>query len=341
MKRRMPAEWEAQDAVLLAWPHADSDWGPVLEQVTPVYLDLTHQISRFEAVVIVTPEADQVTHLLEREGLFSNRTRIFNIPTNDTWTRDFGPLTVYDDGLPRLFAFGFNGWGLKFACDRDHLVSRRLQQYGLFGEAALETVGMILEGGSIESDGAGTLLTTSECLLGPNRNPHLDRGGVEQKLQQTLGAQKILWLDHGFLAGDDTDSHIDTLARLAPDQTILHVICDDPADEHFTALQQMTAELRNFRSATGASFRLLPLPWPTARYDTDGRRLPATYANFLVINDAVLVPTYADPADATALEVIGLAFPGREIIGIDCRPLIEQHGSLHCVTMQLPLGVLK
>jgi len=341
MRRRFPAEWEAQDAVLLAWPHADSDWGPVLDQVGPVYLDLTHQISRFQTVVIVVPEADRVTRLLEREGLLSNRVRVFNIPTNDTWTRDFGPLTVLEEGRPRLLDFGFNGWGLKFACDRDNLVSRRLKQCGLFGATALESVGLILEGGSIESDGRGTLLTTAECLLSPNRNPHLDRLGIEQVLLQIFGAKKILWLEHGYLAGDDTDSHIDTLARFAPDGTILYVSCDNPDDEHFPALGKMAAELREFRDVLGHSYRLLPLPWPTPRYDTDGRRLPATYANFLAINDAVLVPTYADPADASALEVIGRSFPGREIIGIDCRPLIEQHGSLHCVTMQIPQGVLK
>jgi agmatine deiminase len=184
------------------------------------------------------------------------------------------------------------------------------------------------------------LLTTAECLLGPNRNPHLDRPAIAHELAQRFAVDHLLWLEHGYLAGDDTDAHVDTLARLCPADTIVYVACDDPADEHYTALQRMAAELRGFRTRAGVPFHLLPLPWPQAKYDADGERLPATYANYLVINGAVLVPTYDDPADEQALAVIGTAFPGREIVGIDCTPLIFQHGSLHCVTMQLPKGVL-
>jgi agmatine deiminase len=262
------------------------------------------------------------------------------LPSNDTWSRDFGPLAIYSGNRPQLLDFGFNGWGLKFAAGHDNLISRRLQRLGLFGATPLRTVGLILEGGSIESDGAGTLLTTAECLLNPNRNPHLTRAELEQQLGTLLGVRHWLWLENGYLAGDDTDSHIDTLARLCPDDTIVYVACDDPADEHYDALQRMAKELLAFRSRAGRPYRLLPLPWPRPCFDSDGTRLPATYANFLVVNGAVLVPTYADPADAAALSVIGQAFPGREIVAIDCRPLIRQHGSLHCVTMQLPKGVL-
>ena len=202
------------------------------------------------------------------------------------------------------------------------------------------TQGLILEGGSVESDGKGTLLTTRECLLSPNRNPHLDQAAIEQELARCLGADHFLWLAHGYLAGDDTDSHIDTLARLAPDDTILYVHCDDPEDEHFPALAAMEKELAAFRTKGGKPYRRLPLPWPKARFDGEGNRLPATYANFLIINHAVLVPTYRDPKDSEALAVVAEAFPGREVIGIDCLPLIFQHGSLHCITMQLPEGVL-
>lgn len=337
---RLPAEWEAQDGVLLAWPHADSDWQPLLAQVTPVFLELTRQISRFEQLLIVTPEPEQVTTQLLDAGIALERVTIYPLPTNDTWSRDFGPITVLCDQQPRLLDFGFNGWGLKFVADQDNQITGRLHAAGAFGTTSREICGLILEGGSIESDGQGTLLTTAECLLNANRNPQLNQAQLQAELKQLLGAEQVLWLDHGYLAGDDTDSHIDTLARLAPEQTILYVRCDDPTDEHFSALRRMETQLQGFRSQAGKPFRLLPLPWPQACYDDEGGRLPATYANYLVINDAVLVPSYADPADAVAAQTIATAFPGREIIPVDCRPLIWQHGSLHCVTMQIPQGVL-
>ena len=340
MAIRFPAEWEEQDGVLLAWPHAATDWAPLLEAVEPVFVRLAVEISRREPVVIVAPDLDPVRVALAGSGVDFGRLRLVELPTNDTWSRDFGPLTVFENRQPVLLDFGFNGWGLKFASDQDNQVTRRLAGLGVFGEVQLRTCGLVFEGGSIESDGQGTLLTTAECLLGPNRNPHLDRQAIEHSLLQLLGAEQLLWLEHGYLAGDDTDAHVDTLARLCPDDTIVYVACDDPADEHFPELQMMAEELRAFRTRDGRSFRLLPLPWPQAKFDEAGERLPATYANYLIINGAVLVPTYDDPADAQALAVIGAAYPGREVVGIDCSPLILQHGSLHCVTMQLPKGVL-
>ena len=200
--------------------------------------------------------------------------------------------------------------------------------------------GLVLEGGSIDSEGAGTLLTTTACLLSQNRNPHLNRAGLERALADLLGAERVLWLEHGALAGDDTDAHIDTLARFCPDDTIAYVRCDDPADEHFAPLAAMEAELQGFRTTAGRPYRLVVLPWPRPVFDTDGHRLPATYANFLVVNNAVLVPTYRDPQDAASLETLAALFPGRQVIGIDALPLIHQHGSLHCLTMQLPRGTL-
>lgn len=340
MSRRFPAEWEEQDGVLLAWPHAASDWAPVLSRVEPVFARIAAEIGRFERVLIVAPDAGPVQAALAAADVDLVRVRIVELPTNDTWSRDFGPLTVACDGRPQLLDCGFNGWGLKFACQHDNQVTRRLKQLGVFGDTPLRTSGLILEGGSIESDGRGTLLTTAECLLEGNRNPQFDRAALEKELAALLGTERILWLEHGYLAGDDTDSHVDTLARFCPDDTIAYVACDDPTDEHYAALQRMAAQLRGFRTRNGEAYRLIPLPWPQERHDDEGRRLPATYANFLVINGAVLVPTYADPQDARALAAVGEAFPGRAIIGIDCSPLILQHGSLHCVTMQLPRGVL-
>jgi agmatine deiminase len=338
--RRLPAEWEEQDGVLLSWPHADSDWSDDIELVEPVFAAIAAAISQHERVIIVAPQADQIIELIVAAGGDPQQVTLIHLPTNDTWSRDFGPITIEEDGRLQLLDFGFNGWGLKFAANHDNQITRRLAAAGLFGKHPLQVVGLMLEGGAIESDGAGTILTTTECLLNPNRNPHLDQGEIEAQLKQLLGAQRFLWLEHGSLAGDDTDSHIDTLARLCPNDTIAYVFCDDPGDEHYAALQRMAAQLRTFRTADDRPYRLLPLPWPQACYGPSGERLPATYANFLIINGAVLVPTYDCAQDATALEVIAQAFPDRKIIGINCSPLILQHGSLHCVTMQLPRGVL-
>lgn len=340
MKRRLPAEWEEQDGVLLAWPHKDSDWHPVLHEVEPVFVEIATRISLHERVVIIAPDQGMVQEKLRLAGARMERVTIYEIASNDTWTRDFGPITVLENEKPLLLDFFFNGWGLKFAADQDNQATRRLHQTGAFAATPLKTVGLVLEGGSIESDGNGTILTTDECLLGPNRNPHLSRKDIEAAFAGEFGTERVLWLGSGFLAGDDTDSHIDTLARLCPENTLLYVSCPDEEDLHYSALRQMAAELASFKTCDGHPYRLIPLPWPSPRYDEKGQRLPATYANFLIINGAVLVPTYQDENDPLALAAIAEAFPGRAIIGIDCLPLIEQHGSLHCLTMQLPKGVL-
>jgi agmatine deiminase len=312
----------------------------MLAEVQPVFVEIIRQISRFERVLLTAPAAAEARHQLAEAGIDLDRVTICEMPNNDTWARDFGPITVIYNEKPVLLDFGFNGWGLKFAANHDNLITGRLKAQGVL-LPNLKQVGLIMEGGSLESDGLGTILTTAECLLSPNRNPQLDKGEIEQALAALLGARRVLWLHHGALAGDDTDSHIDTLARICPDNTIVYQGCDNQADEHYGPLKLMEQELQGFSAPDGSPYRLLPLPWPTARFDDDAHRLPATYANFLVINGAVLVPTYNDPEnDAAALAVVGKAFPGREIIGIDCLPLIKQHGSLHCVTMQLPQGVL-
>ncbi|MCL2790933.1 MAG: agmatine deiminase family protein [Desulfobulbus sp.] len=340
MNRRLPAEWEPQDGVLLAWPHADSDWRDNLPEIVPAFVRMVAAISQFERLVIVAPEIAPVREQLHAAGIDTARVALFPMATNDTWTRDFGPITVLEAQGPVLLDFGFNAWGLKFAADRDNQVTTNLTRLGAFGQCARRVPGLILEGGSIESDGAGTILTTASCLLSPNRNPHLNRQEIERALTSLLGASRLLWLENGYLAGDDTDSHIDTLARFCAEDTIAYVRCEDPADEHFTALAAMEAELRSFRTLAGRPYRLISLPWPTACHGDDGHRLPATYANFLVINNAVLAPTYSIPQDAAALAALAQAFPNREVIPIDCRPFIAQHGSLHCLTMQIPQGVL-
>jgi agmatine/peptidylarginine deiminase len=340
---RLPAEWAPQDAILLTWPHAESDWRPWLDQADRAFATLTAAISRYETVLINCRDSthgQRVRGLLAVASARLDRCRFYLVPSNDVWARDHGPITVYRDGRPVLLDFRFNGWGGKYPCDLDDQITGRLHALGAFGATPREPVDLILEGGGIETDGQGTLLTTAQCLLNPNRNG-LDQATLEQRLRDTLGFTRFLWLRKGSLAGDDTDSHIDTLARFGDSRTIIHQGCDDPADPHFEPLQAMAEELRAFRTADGKPYRLIELPLPAARYDENGERLPAGYANFLILNGAVLVPTYDDPLDGVALERLRGCFPEREVVGIPCAILIRQYGSLHCVTMQLPAGVLR
>ncbi len=337
---RLPAEWEEQDGVLLAWPHEATDWKPFLHPVQETFAAIMAHASHHARVLLLTTAPDEVRRHLRHTEAVQERILMIPLLTNDTWARDFGPITVYENHRPVLMDFQFNGWGGKFRADLDNAASRTIKEHGTFGAHHLRHVHLILEGGAIDSDGQGTLLTTRSCLAHPNRNPHLTSADMEQALRQFLGAERVLWLENGYLEGDDTDGHVDMLARFAPHDTILHVSCDQPDDPHYHAFAAMEEELRAFRTATGNPYRLLALPWPDARHAPDGHRLPASYANFLILNGCVLVPTYNDPHDKTALAVVSQAYPGRRIIGIDCSSLILQHGSLHCVTMQIPKGVL-
>lgn len=343
----MPAEWAPQSAVMLTWPHPGTDWSDVLDEVEPVFLDIARAVLRFEHVVL---SCEHVVRLQELERELNDYARQHELPgrviavpapANDTWARDHGPIAVSGANGPELLDFRFNAWGGKFPWEKDDALNRHLANFGSFGTTPLVPVEFVLEGGSIESDGEGTLLTTSECLLTPSRNPTMDRTAIEHLMGETLGTHRILWLNHGYLAGDDTDSHIDTLARFCATDHICYVSCSDVSDEHYSALAAMEEELQQFHQANGQPYRLTPLPWPDAIYGDDGERLPATYANFLIINGAVLVPVYGVPQDEEALEILAGVFPDRQVIPVNCRPLIRQHGSLHCVTMQIPAGVVQ
>jgi agmatine/peptidylarginine deiminase len=338
--RSFAAEWDCQDGILIAWPHAGTDWAYMLDEVTACYVEIAKAIlDDDERLVIVAPDADEVRSSLGSQVDWQ-RIDIIELPINDTWVRDYGPITVFQDGHMALTDFTFNAWGMKFAADCDNLVTSRLQEHGLFQMPLINYRDMVLEGGSIETDGNGTILTTTCCLTAPNRNDAMTRDELERELLERLGCIKMLWLDHGALAGDDTDGHIDTLARFAPGGIILYNGCDNPEDEHFDCLMQMENDLKEMTDVDGNLYRLIKLPLPDAIYD-EISRLPATYANFLVTNHQVLVPVYGQPEnDLKACELIGQAFPGRKVVGIDCRPLICQHGSLHCATMQLPKGSL-
>ena len=339
--RTLPPEWSPQDAILIAWPHADTDWLPTLHDVTQCYVELSRNILCDEQLIIVAPSIDLVqNHLPHDVASQGSKIRIVTADSNDTWARDFGAITVLNNGQPVPLDFTFNAWGMKFAANHDNQINRALEKAGVFKNGMENHLDMVLEGGSIESDGNGTILTTTKCLLSPNRNQQWSKAEIEQELKKRLGAEKILWLDHGFIAGDDTDCHIDTLARFAPNNTIIYCGCNDAADVHYSEMQLMKEQLASFTNADGEPYRLLELPLPAPIFDDD-YRLPATYANFLVTNHSVLVPTYNQPRlDDEACRIVGEAFPDRTVKGIDCTSLIVQHGSLHCATMQFPVNTL-
>ena len=320
----MLAEWEHQSQVQLTWPHKDTDWAPILDKITAVYEEMAREIRKREPLLIVDA-----------------------IPHNDTWARDHGFITVEAALSPRnaepchsseeeresrlfLLDFCFNGWGEKFEAKLDNQINKNLYEQGLVKGIYEDHLDFVLEGGSIESDGKGTIFTTECCLMAPHRNQPLTKAEIEERLKNWLGAERIVWLQHGSLIGDDTDGHIDTLVRVCPDDTLLYT----GGDADHPDLQLMERELEALRTLDGKPYRLLRLPLPRPIYD-NGDRLPATYANYLVINGAVLVPTYKQPdLDREAMSIIQLAFPDREIVGIDCCAVIKQHGSLHCCTMQ-------
>ena len=305
--------------VQLTWPHKDTDWAPILPEITAVYEEMAREIKKREPLLVVD-----------------------DIPHNDTWARDHGFITVEEltaksqkltanSQKPKtLLDFCFNGWGEKFEAKLDNAINRHLYDQGLVKGTYEDHLDFVLEGGSIESDGKGTIFTTTCCLMAPHRNQPLTQAEIEERLKTYLGAERVVWLNHGSLIGDDTDGHIDTLVRICPHDTILYTGGDDAHPD----LALMEQELQALRTMDGHPYRLLKLPLPRPIYD-EGDRLPATYANYLIINGAVLVPTYAQPdLDAEALRIVGEAFPDREIVGIDCRAVIKQHGSLHCCTMQ-------
>ena len=357
----LPAEWSPQSGIMLTWPHGGTDWKPYLRQITDTYLELSEIITRYEQLLIATPIVESTRRMLasrlSKEQM--DRVHLYDIDSNDTWARDHGPVTLVSknshNGLIvpiHLLDFRFNGWGEKFAWQKDNAINLQLYYQGAF-QAALENhTGFVLEGGSIESDGKGTIFTTSQCLLAPHRNQPLDHDSIDHLLQTFFQLKRVVWLDHGNLIGDDTDGHIDTIVRVAPHDTLLYVGCDNPEDEQYEDFQALEKQLKGLFTWEGYPYRLLKLPMPDPIYDegdclttnpeSEGDRLPATYANFLILNKAVIYPTYNQPEkDEEARKQIQLAFPDREIIGVDSQTIIRQHGSIHCITMQLPEGALR
>lgn len=346
--RRLPAEWEKQSGVQLTWPHCDTAWYE-LDKVQECYVSIASAILRHEDLMIVTRDKEEckaeMLSACERTGtvLDVDRIKFYETPLNDTWARDHGGIAVYgENGEKYLYDFVFNGWGLKFGADLDNQITKNIFRQGAFND---DVVGVdmrpyVLEGGSIDSDGNGTMLTTTECLCSLNRNEYLTKEEIEGELKCAFGLDRILWLDHGTIIGDDTDSHVDILARFCSEDTIAYMQCEDEDDPHYESLLQMESQLRKFRTKDGKPYKLIPLPLPDALY-LDDYRLPASYANFLIINGAVLLPGADSPKDEIARQRLQEVFPDREVVVIDCRALLSGHGSLHCITMQLPEGYLR
>lgn len=332
----LPAEWEPQSAVMLTWPRQDGDFQQHFHAIEQTFLTIAAAVAENETVHInVSDDKDRLERRLLHAGLPASRLRIYEVASDDVWARDHGPISVFKDGQLVHLDFTFNGWGNKYPCQHDNQLTRKLATLGAWN-APVESIDLVLEGGSIESDGQGTFLTTESCLLNSNRNPGLNREDVERQLREHLGAKRILWLRSGSLAGDDTDGHIDTIARFCSTDLIAYQACANAEDSQFGGLGKLAEELSALRTMENLPYKLVALPMAAPIYSASGHRLPASYANFLVLNKAVLVPVYDDPADEIALTRLGHAFHGRQVMRINCRTLIEQYGSLHCVTMQIP-----
>lgn len=323
MKIRIPAEWEKQEALLVVFPPKKSDWAHSLKEIHASYLTFITHIARFQKCMVICEDKSALATALPS----LQNIELIEMPTNDTWIRDFGGINVYKKGKRRTYDFIFNAWGNKFDASIDNTITQKLFDEGYL-QGKLENFDFVLEGGSIDSNGDGVMLSTAYCLFEENRNAHLSKKAIRKILCKLFGLKKLIILKHGALMGDDTDSHIDTLARFINKNTIAYVKCYDKSDEHYKELKKMEKELKK----TG--FDLVPLPLPTAKY-FNNHRIPATYMNFVLINDAVLVPTYSDIYDEEVLQTFAHYFPTRHIVGIESSIFIREHGSLHCASMNI------
>lgn len=360
-KRRLPAEWEKQAAVLLSFPRPDGDYGAFAEaaarqhlnlcaticQVCPVIL-VASDLAFFKAVYeeLASPSAgNENGSALYRNGRadlsitqFGHPLFVIELAGDDVWARDFGPISVIEDQEIKMIDYVFNGWGGKYNAELDNTVTSRLINAGIIKPATFQQSKLVLEGGSIESDGAGTVMSTRKCLLHPGRNPGLSEAEILTILRRDLGAEQVLMLSSGHLENDDTDAHIDTIARFAPGGRIVYQGCQDPQDVHYADFQRMAKELAAFADTSGKAYQLYELPWPPPTYSReDGRRLPASYANFLVINGMVICPAIHKKSDPEAKAVLERAFPDHLVKFVAADYLLEQHGSVHCLTMNIPL----
>ncbi|EAI5931780.1 agamatine deiminase [Campylobacter coli] len=309
-------EWNEQEYLMLSLPHEKSDWKPYLGEIIQAYKEFVRAASEFQKVLLIAPSKSDFVP-------FENMVNVefFICDTNDTWIRDFGAIDILEDNRLKALDFTFNAWGNKFQSELDNEVNSKLFKEKF--KEKLTKIDFILEGGSIDFNGEGVMLTSSNCLLNENRNSHLDKSQIEAKLKEIFGLKQIIWLENGFIKGDDTDHHIDTLARFIDKNTIAYSVCEDEEDEHYIPLQKMKKELE----ATG--FNLIELPLPKPLY-YEGRRLGATYANFVFVNNALIMPFYKDENDEIIRQRLAKALPERKIVGVDARVFLRQNGSLHC-----------
>ncbi len=335
---RMPAEWEPQRSIWLSWPIRRATWPGHYDTIPSKFAEIVSVISQFEDVHvnIAQPRHDVAWHLFQEAKADLTRITLHDHPTNDTWCRDHGPIFIKNDqsGEVALTDWIFNAWGGKFAPfgDDDSIPRRIAEHTGL----RRFTPDIVLEGGSIDVNGQGQLLTTEVCLLNSNRNPHLTKEQIENKLRENLGVKDIFWLGDG-IAGDDTDGHVDDLSRFYRPDGIVTAVEKDVGDVNYRALRENLERLRSLRTPSGGKFQIVELPMPEA-CETDGQRLPASYANFLILNGAVLVPVFRQAQrDGEAIDLLGACFPGRKIIPIDCREWVIGRGTIHCISQQQPL----
>lgn len=323
MKIRIPAEWEEQEALIVVFPPQKSDWAHSIKEIHQSYLEFIGKIARFQKCMVICEDKKILSTALPS----LQNIELIEMPTNDTWIRDFGGINVYKNGKRQTYDFVFNAWGNKFDASIDNTITKRLFDEGYLS-GKLKSFDFVLEGGSIDTNGEGVMLSTAYCLFEENRNPELSKKKIKKTLMKLFGLKELIILKHGALMGDDTDSHIDTLARFINKNTIAYVKCYDKNDAHYKELKKMEKELQK----TG--FDLLPLPLPSPKY-FNNHRIPATYMNFVLINNAVLVPTYSDTYDKEVLATFARHFPEREIVGIESSVFIREHGSLHCASMNI------
>jgi agmatine deiminase len=330
----MPPEWSPHAATWMGWPCDDELWIGELEEVRREFAQLVRAVADFEPVELLVRDGEADADAAAR--LAGANVRLHRVPYDDVWLRDSGPIFVAREGRLRLVNWEFNGWGRKYDASTDNEVPRQIA--AILGTGTVDT-GVVLEGGSVEVNGTGCVLTTRQCLLSSARNPDLSAAEIEALLAAYLGTPRVLWLDSG-LEGDHTDGHIDTITRFTDERTIVTVTCDDTTDANYEATRGNRERLRSFTDSNGQSFRVVELPLPRMRAEFDGQRLPLTYANFYIANGAVIVPMYGDVNDAHALAILRPLFPGRDVRGVMARHLITGGGAFHCVTQQQPAGLI-